>query len=229
MIYLTNNGWSNGTNSFNGAHPAQGAGNESLLMLTITSDLAPGTLISSTDLGAGMWTWTNAGLVPGQVGGLGSFSNLALDNFSDQIYLFQGSAGNPLLNPTHFIFALHFGSSGNATFSDATDVFDGALPPGLSTSAGTALVLPTTFHGDDNGNNSAYGLNLSSSTFSALQNAGGSKEQWLQALASNSDPWTQGATLPSSGTLFIHAPEPSRVLLVGLGLLVPLMRRKRNR
>lgn len=226
VIYLTNNGWSNLSNSFNGAHPAQGAGNESIIQLTVTEHIAPGTVISST-ISNSSWSWNTSGLISGQVGGIAAFSQLALDNVSDQIYIFQGLANNPLANPTNFIYAMHFGSSEFATWSDSEDIYDGAIPPGLSMEDNTAFLQTDLFaHGDPEGNNSAWGLNLSSPSILALQNSTGSKAEWLAAITSASN-WGAGMPAPGGGGLAIHAPEPSRVILVLAGLCALIGKRRR--
>ena len=226
VIYLTNNGWSNLSNSFNGAHPAQGAGNESIIQLTITEHIAPGTVISST-ISNSAWSWNASGLIPGQVGGIATFSQLALDNVSDQLYIFQGLANNPLANPTNFIYAMHFGSSEFATWSDSQDVYDGAIPPGLSMEDHTAfLQTDLGAHGDPEGNHSAWGLNLSSPQILTLQASTGSKAEWLAAINSASN-WSAGMPSPSGGTLAIHAPESSRVILLLAGLCALIGKRRR--
>ena len=226
VIYLTNNGWSSSQSKFYGADPSQGAGNESLLMLTITSTINPGTLLSTAASGTG-WTWTTSGVIPGQAGGSAEFSGLALEYTSDQIYIFQAGTSNPLLNPTNFIYAMHIGNVENPTFSDAEDERSGDLPPGLSLAAGTAFVQANlNAHGDADGNNSAWGLNLSSSGVSSLQLSTGTKSDWLAAISDSSN-WGTGIPAPASGTLAIHAPEPSRGLLVlGAGVAVWLRRRR---
>jgi len=131
VIYFTNNGWSSSQGMFNGADPSQGAGNESLTELTLNQSITAGTVISSNATSSA-WTWTNTGVIPGQVNGAAVFSDLALNYQSDQIYAFQALPNNPLLNPTHFIYALNFGNANNPGFSDAQDQFTGDIPPGLS-------------------------------------------------------------------------------------------------
>jgi hypothetical protein len=222
-IYLTNNGWSSTQGKFNGSDASQGAGNESLIKLTLTQNVAKGSVIYSGADDAG-WQWTKSGVIPGQIGGAAVFSDLALDWDSDQIYAFQGSASNPLLNPTDFIYALHFGSIDYPFFSDSEDTLTGDIPPGLSLGAKNAFAHTNlTFHGDADGNHSAWGLNPSAPAVAALQLSGGTKAQWLAVIADSSN-WTEGQPSLSA---FNVTPEPSRSLLVLLGLQACLIRRKR--
>ncbi len=227
VIYLTNNGWSSSQGKFNGAAPSQGAGNESLLKMTVTADIAIGTVISTSIAGTG-WTWETSAIIPGQVGGSAMFSGLDLEWAGDQIYLFQASESNPLLNPTNFIYALHISSPTYPGFSDADDVYNGDIPPGLSLAAGTAVAQANLYmRGDADGNNSSWGINLSSAAFADLQNNSGSKAEWLAAIASSAN-WTNAApSVSPGGFLAVHAPEPSRILLVLCGLLGMMMRRRR--
>jgi hypothetical protein len=229
VIYLTNNGWSSSQGKFNGAAPTQGAGNESLLKLTVTSDIAVGTVLSSAIAGAG-WTWEKSALIPGQVGGLATFSDIDLEWAGDQIYLFQAAENNPLLNPTNFIYALHISSPDYPTFSDANDVSNGDVPPGLSIAAGTAVAQSDPFmRGDSAGNNSSWGIDLSSAAFADLQNNSGNREQWLAAISGASN-WSNAAPSVSSGSfLAVQAPEPSRAVLLLAGVTCLVLRRKRKK
>ncbi len=222
-IYFTNNGWSGSQGKFNGADVTQGAGNESVIKLTLNQSIAKGSVIS-TKITGGAWEWTKAGLIPGQVGGFAEFSDLAIDYESDQIYAFQALSGNPLLNPTNFIYALHFGSTENPDFSDSVDALTGDVPPGLSITGKTAFAHTTlSFHGDADGNHSAWGLNMSSPAIQSLL-LSGTKTQWLNAIA-NSSNWGEGE--PTSVFNLAPAPEPNRLFLAGLGLASLIMRRSR--
>ncbi|MBL9142335.1 MAG: hypothetical protein JNM99_01525 [Verrucomicrobiaceae bacterium] len=224
VIYFTNNGWSSSQGQFNGADPAQGAGNESLIKLTITAPMTKGTVFSSAVDGSS-WAWTKTGLIPGQEDGFGEFSDLAIDFESDQIYAFQAPLANPLGNPTNFIYALHFGSVDYPGFSDSEDTLTGDVPPGLSTLNHTAFSHTNLFlHGDADGNHSAWGLNLASHEVQNLQANGGHKEDWLAAI-SNSANWS--SVQPSTSSLLVM-PEPGRVILmwVGLAALVGARRRR---
>ncbi len=225
IVYLTNNGWSTSQGRFNGADTAQGAGIESIIKLSFTSAVAPGTVLSTSTSGPG-WVWTASGLIPGQIGGLAEFSDLALDYVADQIYIFQAAPDNPLLNPTNFIYALHVGSVDNPVFSDASDENSGGLPPGLSLSDRTALALSDlSAHGDPDGNHSAWGIQLGSPGISSLQAISGGKGQWLAAISSPTA-WGAGSVPPTTH-LAIHAPEPGRGVLLALAGMVTIFRRRR--
>lgn len=222
-IYFTNNGWSSTQGKFNGADATQGAGNESLIKLTLAHDVAKGSVIFSGSDTAN-WQWTKSGLIPGQVDGFAEFSDLAIDYESDQIYAFQGPANNPLLNPTNFIYALHFGSVDYPGFSDSEDALTGDIPPGLTLGTHTAFAHTNFgFHGDADGNHSAWGLNFADPDVAALQAAGGHREQWLALIADSSN-WGSGQ--PTVETFHVM-PEPSRALLSILGLAIVLGRRVR--
>lgn len=223
VIYFTNNGWSSTQGKFNGADVTQGAGNESLIKLTLTQSIEKGTVISSVVTGAA-WEWTRSGLIPGQIDGFAEFSDLAIDYESDQIYAFQAGSDNPLLNPTSFIYALHFGSGDYPGFSDSEDSLTGDIPPGLTLGGKTAFAhTDLNFHGDADGAHSAWSLNLNAPEVQNLQLHGGSKTLWLNAIA-NSDNWSSGEMTANS--LFV-APEPGRIGLLMLGLGTALMRRHR--
>jgi len=209
-IYFTNNGWSSTQGKFNGADASQGAGNESLIKLTLTQNVSKGTVIFSGTDGTG-WEWTKSGVIPGQIGGAAVFSDLALDYESDQIYAFQGTTSNPLLNPTSFIYALHFGSIDYPFFSDSEDTLTGDIPPGLSLGAKNAFAHTNlTFHGDADGNHSAWGLNPAAPAVAALQSSGGTKAQWLAVIADSSN-WDEG--LPSLSS-FNVTPETICMIIV---------------
>jgi hypothetical protein len=228
VVYVTNNGWSTATNSFWGADPTQGAGNQSLMKLTLNSNISAGTIIGSTVASAD-WTWTTSGIIPGQVGGSAQFSGLDLEYLADQIYVFQAGVSNPLLNPLSFIYAMHLADATHPTFSDAVDEFTGALPPALSLAAGTAY-LPTALnrHGDEDGNHSAWSLYWGAPTISQLQSQGGSKAEWLAAIT-NSSNWAAAAPSAAPSALFITTPEPTRILLLGLGMGAAALRRQRRK
>lgn len=223
-IYFTNNGWSSSSGAFNGAADDQGAGNESLIKLSTTGVVPKGTVISSTITGSN-FVWASSGVIPGTTNGTAEFSNLILDPQSDQIYAFQAQANNPLLNPSNFIYALHFGDVDNPVFADASDTLSGDVPPGLSETAHTAFAQTNLgFHGDGDGNHSSWGLNMSSPQISSLQLDTGHKEDWLAAIA-NSSNWSEGQ--PSIAKLSV-APEPTRTLLLAMGAAGLLLRRSRR-
>lgn len=226
VIYFTNNGWNNELASFHGADASQGAGSESLIKLTLNQSITKGTIIG-TDVAHDAWEWTKSGLIPGQTGGFAEFSNLALDYESDQIYAFQGLSENPLLNPTHFIYALHFGSIDYPDFTDYEDSMSGDIPPGLSLEDKTAFAHTNfTFHGDADGNHPAWELNMDDPDIQFLLNAEeGTNTQWLNAIA-NSDNW--GAVEPMFISPFA-APEPSRTAFLLVGLAAAALKRRKSK
>lgn len=222
VVYFTNNGWSSSSGMFNGADPAQGAGSESIIKLTATGAIAKGTVFSSAASGAN-FTWYKSSVIAGTSNGVATFSDLFLDYNSDQIYAFQGLANNPLLNPTNFIYALHFGNVDYPTFSDALDTMSGDVPPGLSVANATAVVLGITFHGDADGNHSAWGLNADSPAIASMQASGAHIDQWLRELGDVAN-W---ATEPPIVNTLRVAPEPNRLMLMGLALAAIILRRAR--
>jgi hypothetical protein len=227
-VYFTNNGWNTSLGNFPGVFPDQGAGNEGLLKFTATATISRGTIISSTTNGSS-WQWTRSGLIPGQtIDGVGEFGDLPIDHESDQFYIFQSTSTNPLSSPSSFIYALHLSSSVNPTFSEPVDNLTGDLPTSLSQAAHTAFAHTThSFHGDGAGNNSSWGLNLSSPTVAALQLSGATKAQWLSTIASSAN-WSSGQ--PTSLSLnFSLVPEPNRILLTALGLFGCTWTRRRKR
>jgi hypothetical protein len=225
VIYFTNNGWNNALGSFHGADASQGAGSESLIKLTLNQSITKGMIIG-TDVTDDAWEWTKSGLIPGQTGGFAEFSNLALDYESDQIYAFQGLSENPLLNPTHFIYALHFGSIDYPDFTDYEDSMSGDIPPGLSLEDKTAFAHTNfTLHGDADGNHPAWGLNMDDPDIQFLNAEGGTNFQWLNAIA-NSDNWV--AVEPMFISPFA-APEPSRTAFLLVGLAAAALKRRKSK
>lgn len=220
-VYFTNNGWNNSLDQFNGADVDQGSGNESIIKLTITGTIARGTVFSSS-MDTASLSWARTGLIPGQSpGGMATFSDLALEFESDQIYAFQGAFNNPLLNPTSFIYALHFGSVDYPGFSDSEDTLTGAVPTGLSEAAHTAFAhTDFSFHGTADGFHSVWQLNMDATAIANLTANGGTKDQWLTAIADSSN-WGNGPQALEA------MPEPSRALLVMIGLGAIALRRRR--
>ena len=223
VVYFTNNGWATSRGMFNGADPAQGAGSESIIKLTTTAAMAKGTVFSTNTSGAN-YAWDKVSTITGTSNGIATFSNLSLNYNSDQIYAFQGSANNPLLNPTNFVYALHFGSADYPTFSDAVDEMSGGVPPGLSLGDNTASATSTSFHGDADGNHSVWGLNVDSPAIASMQASGAHIDQWLRELADVAN-WESGP--PTVASLRV-APEPNRLMLIGLALIAVVMRRQRS-
>lgn len=222
VIYFTNNGWNSAYNQFNGASIDQPAGSESLIKLTVSQTIHRGTIISSSTSGSA-WQWTNTGLIPTMGEGSATFSDLALDNESDQIYAFQSSSLDPLVAPSNFLYALHFGSVDYLAFSDDEDSRAGNIPPGLSILNKNAFAVANpSFHGDAEGHHSAWGLNINDSDVQNLITNGGTSSDWRNVIA-NSDNW--GAVQPTAGSLFA-VPEPNRAVLLLLGLSALVLRRR---
>jgi len=125
---------------------------------------------------------------------------------------------------------LHNCSADYPDFVDAQDQLTGNIPPGLSKLDHTAFAQTNfSFHGDADGNNSAWGINLSSPEIALLQANGGHKADWLAAISSDSS-WssiqpTSGGQLATS--TFTVMPEPSRPLLLGVGLWFMALRRRK--
>lgn len=249
VLYITNNGWSNASQSFDGASPAglYGAGAEQLMRLEITSSVVPGTIISSSSSGPG-YTWTTAGVIDtGNVANTQAFSALDLKHdggFKDEIYIFQASDTNPLLNVTGFVYALDMGDPlENPTgFRELSGLAQGGnLPNGeVSLDGGFSFNTVDTV---DLGDNTAvelnpdgdpivdffggtFGLNMSDPDVIFLQTNGGTKSDWLALIADRSN-WIEQSSQPS-GNLYGAAPEPSRALLLLLGGVSMVLRRRRK-
>jgi uncharacterized protein len=259
VVYATNNGWTNaayGQFAGSGTSFGAGAGAEQLVQLTFNTTVTAGTTISSFDTGNAAFSWTTSGSIPG-IGG-STFAPLQFKHpnqpggtfaSSDQIYLFQGSASNPLLNVQNFIYQLDFGDIDNPGFEDYLGTDDeGALPDGnVSTDGGNSYYTVTTLQQGDDGDplttndytavellpvsnlhEGTFGINLSNPTVASLQSNGGTKAQWLMALSQTVN-WAPVASLPSGGFNILGIPEPSRVLTLGLGLLLGTSVRRRPR
>jgi hypothetical protein len=258
VVYATNNGWSNASyGQFAGAGTAdgQGAGVEQLVRVTFNSTVYAGSTISTEDLSNGDFTWETSASIPGI--GFSEFAPLQFKHpgqpggtfaSSDQIYLFQASGSNPLLNVQNFIYLLDFGDLDTPGFEDYQGVNDeGALPNGfVSLDEGLSYYnVPTVRQGSDGDplttndftavelipsaglHQGTFGLNLSNPTIAALQSAGGTKEQWLAAIAQTVN-WDDG--LPAmliGGFNVLAVPEPQRLLLLGLALVAGLAQRRR--
>lgn len=137
-VYITNNGWINQSSdySFNGKDNTgiNGSGPENLMKLTITSSIAAGTVVKTSDVTNSAFTWTTSGRIPtGNIASALNFSMLDLKHgsigllgYGDQVYIFQadgvdpfytggttvyGAGINPLAHPTSFIHALNMGDN----------------------------------------------------------------------------------------------------------------------
>lgn len=257
VVYVTNNGWSNTSRQFLGAGLGDGAGNgpENLVKLTVNSTIMAGSIISSADVANSAFTWTSSGDITMPFGSTGTFSNLDLkhegtggSSYGDEIYIFQASETNPLFNITKFIFAIDFGSQFDAEnwHEPPESLRGGNLPDGtVSTNpvtGGADYITVDTIsaveNGDPNDNtavgldnfgdfyNGTFGLDLSSEAFLTLQNTGGTKEEWLH-LINDSSHWTSMGTVFDTPLNFSTVPEPSRAVLLLVGCLTGLLRRRR--
>ena len=246
VIYLTNNGWSdNGSSSqFFGAKGGVGteSGSQQLMALTITQDIDAGTILSTAVTGSTSYSWTTSGAING-LGGAASYNQLDLSNDAgfgpggltgggDQIYIFQSTSGSDPMgvdpDQISFIYFLDNGEPLSPGFEDPSDPFLGANVPSPSnvaqavTTAGfTAVELSpnTTFHVG------MFGLDMSSAAIIALQNSGGTPEEWLEAIADSAN-WSSGS-LPSGTFNIITVPEPSRVVLLAGAFGAIVIRRRR--
>ena len=248
-VYVTNNGWSNTSQAFDGSSQSGefGAGAEQLMMVEFTSSIAAGTIISSASNGTG-YTWTTAGLIPtGNVANTQHFSALNLKhegNYNDEVYIFQATDTNPLLNITNFVYALDMGAPlQNPTgFDELVGAGQGGNVPNgqVSVDGGNSFnTVDTVDLGDftamelnPDGNSTldffggTFGLDLSDPDVILLQTNGGNKEDWLALIADRSN-WSALGSQPS-GNLFGVAPEPSRALLLLVGGFALLLRRHRK-
>ena len=210
VIYFTDNGWTG--SAYRTASATDGDGNESLIKFATNNPILAGRVISSVGAGAD-FTWTITGLVPG--GTIGSFNNLSLSTSGDQIYAFQGPLSLPLQNVTNHIYVLDT----TVGFELATDNATGAITPGLSTAAYTAVTGFTP--------GGTFGLNPAASAVAALQSSGGTGAQWLQVIADPTN-WVSGSQ-PAGPLNVIAVPEPSStvLLLAALGLVAARRRARR--
>lgn len=246
VIYFTNTGWSSlgGASTFYAVDMGTESGSQQLVRLTLTSSIAPGTLISSADTSNSAFSWTTSGSITGGGGSaeyskLDLFGTLGIYELGDQIYIFQSADPlNPMDVPPSqlaFIYLMDNGEPEAAIngFENPSADFTGANYPDASTVAQglsllnhTAVELvngtyPTGLH------NGAFGLNMSADEIEDLQQFGGSKEDWLAAIA-NPDNWTSGA-LPTASLNILGVPEPSRIVLLMGAFGVVILRRRRAR
>ena len=252
VVYVTNNGWGNTNSAFDGASPSGqfGAGAEQLMKLEFTSSVAAGSVISSASNGTG-YTWTTAGLIPtGNVANTQQFSALDLKyngGFVDEIYLFQASGINPLLNVSNFVYAIDMGDpiefpSGFVEISGSA--VGGNVPDGtVSLDGGFSFYnVDTVALGDNDEPNDhtafeldplsgfyggTFGLDWTDPDVIALQMIGGTQEEWLAIIADSSN-WSALGSQPNQNFLMAGVPEPSRAMLLLLGGLSVVLRRRRK-
>lgn len=242
VVYFTDNGWSNVDNGFLGANNTNdGDGPETLIKLTFTSNVAAGTVMRSGFDDTGFaWAVPNPNPIPIPGATTGNFDFLGLASGSigpgEQIYAFEAAASLPKHNPTNHIFVLDMSNTGYDGFEDATDGGTGNVTPGLSVPANTAVSLPDDVDSNDF-HYGSFALNMLDGDVAALQGAGGTKSQWLAVIADstnwlklNYDGLNDVDAEIQLGSLFTitPVPEPSRMLLLGLGGLGMLMLRRRK-
>ena len=165
---------------------------------------------------------------------------------------------NPLLNPSNFIHALHMGNENYQTFSSSYTggASGGALPFDSTGMVEVSEFADGTFvHSvqgldlgsddfDDSNDFSAFELDYLSEFFEGtyqinfmaqdiidLNATGGTKEQWLVALSSSSNWYKAGPSGDpnfTTGFNILGVPEPSRALLVFIGSMSIMFRRRRS-
>lgn len=237
-VYFTDNGWSVADGKFRGANNTDGDGNERLIRLSFSSNLAAGTVMRSGVNIDFVAQWDNGATIPGSLGD--TFQYLNLDSStSDQIHAFEANASLPLLNPTNQVFLLDFGDYSNPGFEDAIDNATGNLAPGVSLVANTAVTLPDNSGVSTDPNdfhNGSFALNMADADVVALNGVGGTKAQWLALIADSSnwlrinyedDPFGDAEGTLTDFTI-AGVPEPSRALLAMAGALVVGFRRRRH-
>lgn len=246
-VYFTNTGWTNNGSfsDFYGVNNTSESGDQQLMRLTINQALAPGTLISTLDTSNAAFTWKTSGSITGMIDSA-SYSKLNLledggVSLGDQIYVFQSTdASNPMdVSPASlsFIYLLDNGEPGSlfSGFQPASgypfDQHGGDYPypsnvaQGLSLLDNTAVELRNGTH-PDGFHTGSFGLKMSASEILALQTNGGTKAEWLAAIA-NPDNWKDNP-LPTTGLNFVGVPEPSRVVLIMGAFGVIILRRRRR-
>ena len=240
-LYFTNNGWNSFDSAFMGATngPGGGAGGENLLKLTFTANVAAGTLMQAGVDDTG-YVWDTSGTILNTSSvGIGNFSllNLPDNGDGDQIYIFEAATLSPLLNATNHIFMLDTGDNTDSDFEDAFSTQTGTYTPGLHPDNNTAFILPDPVFGDDAGDfhNGSFALDMTDTDVVALQISGGTMAQWL-ALIVNDENWKKvpfdGFVDPDAESQLtslniIGVPEPSRTLLLALGVAFIGLRRCR--
>lgn len=238
-IYFTDNGWSS-LDGFYGADNTNVNGNEELIKLTFTSNVAGGTILRS-GVNTASATWDISSVIPGAFNGetYGPL-NLPSSGAGDQIYAFEAGANPPLVNPNNHIYVLDLGDVGiNAGFENVSSPATGNITPGLSQVANTAVTLPDPSSSSSDPNdfhNGSFALNMLDSDVVALNATGGTKAQWLAIIADSAnwksinfeDTVTPDAEAQLATLNVLGVPEPSRALLFALGSCLAVTRRRRQ-
>ena len=237
VVYFTDNGWDTfGSGSFRGASALDGDGNETLIKLTILSNITAGTIMRA-GFDTADFQWDTSSLIPGTSDAY-DFLALVHSGGGEQIYAFEAGVDPPLFNPSNHIFLLDTGDFNSPGFEDAIDNNTGNVAPGLSTLANTAVELPDGSFGDDptDFHNGTFALNMAHPTVAALNTLGGTKAQWLALIADSQywtgvnyeiDPFSNGGEGQLTSLNVTPVPEPGRVALLMLGLGTTLLRRHR--
>lgn len=251
VLYFTDNGWDNTFGQFygQGTNLGQTNGNEGLTKLIFNSNVAAGTVMRSGLDGAG-YEWKASVIVNDFIPG-GSLtvsdtftllplnSDASIGDGGDQISVFEAPAFQPLTSgPKNFIFLFDKGDFHSPGFEDVNSDNTGQLHTGLSVAAKTAVEFPDLVAGDDAGDfhNGSFALNMGDPDVIALQFTGGTKSQWLNLVTDHTN-WLKinyeddnggDAEQFLSALNFTIVPEPSRAVLLVLGLAAGVFRRTRK-
>jgi len=183
QIYFTDNGWT-GT-GYRGVTPTDFDGNENFAKFQANNTIPAGTIIQSGMTSAN-YIWA-IGVMPGATGNGEAFrDSLDLSTSGDQIYAFNASN---LINPGQNVLTQLFVLDDTNGFENATSSNEGNIASGL-TGGSTALTFnPSTLAG------------LMSFNTGSL--VGGTKAQWLAAIATASNWSSAGSGVLPTGSISI--------------------------